>query len=116
MIGQLTTRKNHPNEIHKEVIAPEIQKFWTRIGDLGIVVIEHASSIVEDQAVDLADADDDLEGVAERVREGDEVGYDEAEGAPCELCVEKGQWMILEGKLGLLGKSGDETGGLGHRN
>lgn len=51
-------------------------------------MIEHAGCVVEDQAVDLAYADDDLEWVAERVRVCDEEGYDEAEGAPCELSIE----------------------------
>ena len=52
-------------------------------------MVEHAGGVVEDQAVDLAYADDDLERVAERVRVCDEEGYDEAEWAPCELLIEK---------------------------
>lgn len=51
-------------------------------------MIEHAGCIVKDQAVDLAYANDNLEWVAERVRVGDEEGYDEAEWAPCELSIE----------------------------
>lgn len=48
-------------------------------------MIKHASGIVEDQAVDLSHADDDLQGVAEGVGGGDEGCDDEAEGTPCEL-------------------------------
>lgn len=48
-------------------------------------MIEHAGSIVEDETVDLANADDDLEGVAERMRGRYEGCYDEAEGSPGEL-------------------------------
>ena len=51
-------------------------------------MIEHAGSIVEDETVDLADADDDLEGVAQRVRGSYEGSYDEAKGSPGELCIQ----------------------------
>jgi hypothetical protein len=88
-LGRLTAGENHPNEVHEEVISPEIQKLRSRICDLRIVVIEHAGCVVEDQAIDLAYTDDDLEGVAERVRVCDEEGYDEADRAPCELSIKR---------------------------
>ena len=83
---ELTAREHHPDEVHKEVIPPEIQELRARVCDLLIVVVEHAGGIVEDESVDLADADDDLERVAERMRGGYEGGYDEAERPPGELC------------------------------
>jgi hypothetical protein len=83
----LTARENHPNEVHEEVVSPEVQKLGSRVRDLRVVVIEHAGCVVENQAVDLAHADDDLEGVAERVRVCDEEGYDETDRAPCELSI-----------------------------
>jgi hypothetical protein len=52
-------------------------------------VIEHAGCVVEDQAVDLAYTDDDLEWVAERVRICDEEGYNEADGAPRKLLIDR---------------------------
>jgi hypothetical protein len=64
-MGELTSREHHPDEIHEEVIPPEIQKLRTRISNLLVVMIKHAGCIVQNQPVDLADADDDLEGVAE---------------------------------------------------
>lgn len=48
-------------------------------------MIEHAGSIVQYETVDLANTDDDLEGVAERMRGSYEGCYDEAEGSPGEL-------------------------------
>lgn len=48
-------------------------------------MVEHAGGIVEDKAVDLADADDDLERVAECVRGSYESCYDEAERSPSKL-------------------------------
>jgi hypothetical protein len=45
---ELTARENHPDEVHEEVVTPEIEKFWPRICDVLVVVIEHAGGIVED--------------------------------------------------------------------
>lgn len=50
-------------------------------------MIEHASCIVEDQSIDLANTDNDLKRVAEGVGGGDEQGDDEAERSPCELWI-----------------------------
>jgi hypothetical protein len=58
-------------------------------------VIEHACCVVEDQAVDLTYADDDLERVTERMRVCDEECYDEAEWAPCELSIELSDQQLL---------------------
>jgi hypothetical protein len=84
-VGELTAREHHPDEVHEEIVAPEVQELGARVRDLRVVVVEHAGCVVEDQAVDLADADDDLERVSEGVRVCDEEGYDEADGAPGEL-------------------------------
>jgi hypothetical protein len=43
---ELTSRKHHPDEIHEEVIHPEVQKLRARIRDLLVVMIEHAGGIV----------------------------------------------------------------------
>ena len=51
-------------------------------------MIEHACSIVEDEAVDLTDADDHLQGMAEGVRGRYEGCYDETEGSPGKLCTQ----------------------------
>jgi hypothetical protein len=50
-------------------------------------VIEHAGGIVENKSVNLTDADDDLEGMAKRVRCGYKGCDDEAERAPGKLCI-----------------------------
>jgi hypothetical protein len=82
---RLTAWENHPDKVHEEIIPPEIQKFGSRICDLCVVVIEHAGCIIEDQTVDLAHADNNLERMAQGVRICDKEGYDEADRAPCEL-------------------------------
>ena len=48
-------------------------------------MIKHAGCVVKDQAIDLANADDDLERVAQRVGGRNERGDNEAERAPGEL-------------------------------
>jgi hypothetical protein len=48
-------------------------------------VIEHASCVVQNEAVDLTERDDDLERVTERVLGGDQGCDNKAEGAPGEL-------------------------------
>ncbi len=50
-------------------------------------MIEHAGGIVEDQTVDLTDADDDLKRMAQRMRRGYEGRDKEAKRSPGELCV-----------------------------
>ena len=74
----LTARENHPDEVHEEVVAPEVEELRARVRHLLVVVIEHAGGVVEDEAVDLPDAHDDLEGMAQGMRGGDEGGDDEA--------------------------------------
>jgi len=82
---ELTAWEDHPDEIHKEIITPEIQKLRSAVCNLLVIVIEHACSIVEDQAVNLAHADDNLQRVSQSMGGGYESRDDEAEGSPGEL-------------------------------
>ena len=62
---KIRTRRNHdPDEVHQEVVAPEIQELGAAVHDTLVVVVEHAGRIVQNAAVNLACRDDDLEGVA----------------------------------------------------
>ena len=82
---RLTAWEDHPEEVHEEVVTPEVQKFRATVDDILVVEIECVSGIVQDEAVDLAHADNDLERVAERVRGRYHCCNYEAERAPCEL-------------------------------
>lgn len=62
-------------------------------------MIEHAGGIIEDQSIDLADADNDLERVTKRMGGRDECGDNEAERSPCELFI----------SLADMGKGGEVT-------
>jgi hypothetical protein len=45
-MGELTPREHHPDEIHEEVIPPEIQKLRARIRNLLVIMVEHAGCVV----------------------------------------------------------------------
>ncbi len=53
----LTPRDHNPNEIHEEIIAPEVIWFWSAVIEAFVVEVEHAGSIIEDIAVDLTQGD-----------------------------------------------------------
>jgi hypothetical protein len=48
-------------------------------------VVEERGGVIEYVAVELAERDDELGGVAKRVVDGDEVGGEEGAGAPEDL-------------------------------
>jgi hypothetical protein len=82
---ELTAWNDHPYEIHRKIISPEVEKLRPAVGNLLVVEVECVGSIVEDEAVNLSHANDDLERVAERMRSRDHSCYDEAKRAPGEL-------------------------------
>lgn len=44
---KIRTRWDHdPEEVHEEVVAPEVQELGTAVHDTLIVVVEHAGGIV----------------------------------------------------------------------
>lgn len=77
-----------PEEVHHKVVHPEIKELRARVDDALVVVVEHAGGVVEDDTVELAGGDDDLDWVAEWVAGGDHGGDDEAKWSPHELEAE----------------------------
>ena len=73
--GQLTTRNHDPEEVHHEVVAPEIISLRPTVGQVLVIVIKHRRSVVQHVAVDLAQRNNDLEWMAQRVRDNDEVDH-----------------------------------------
>lgn len=76
---------DEPEEVHHEVVHPEVEELWAGVDDALVVVVEHAGRVVEDNTVELAGGDNYLEWVTEWVADGDHVGDNEAEWSPCEL-------------------------------
>lgn len=74
---------NHdPEGVHQNEVAVEIVRFRPRVRQVQDVVVEQASRVVEDIAVDLAERHDGLEWVAERMISCNEGGREEGERAP----------------------------------
>lgn len=76
---------DEPEEVHHEVVHPEVKELWAGVDDALVVVVEHGGGVVEDDTVELAGGDNDLDWVAERVSGGDHAGDNKAQWSPCEL-------------------------------
>jgi hypothetical protein len=75
-------RKNDPKGVHEHEIAPVIGGLRERVCHVEDIVIGHVGRVVEDVAVELAQRDDELERVAERVVVGDENSANKGERTP----------------------------------
>jgi hypothetical protein len=75
-------RNDDPKGIHEHEVAPVIGGLRARVCNVEDIVVEHGGRVVEDVAVELAERDDELERVAERVVVGDENSADEGERTP----------------------------------
>lgn len=71
-----------PEEVHQDKVAPVVGCLGAGVGDVEDVVVEQGRRVIQDVAVELAERDNELERVAERVVDGDQVGGDEGEGSP----------------------------------
>lgn len=60
-------------------------------------MVEERGGVVEHITVELAERNNELEGVAERVIDGDEIGGDEGAGAPKDLEEGDESWMRNKG-------------------
>jgi len=81
----LTARNKDPEEIGKEIVSPEIVSLWAGVCNVVVVMVEHASSIVKDDTVELSHGDNHLNRMPHRVLFGDHPCRDEGEGTPGEL-------------------------------
>ena len=86
-MGKHTAWDNHPDEVHSEVVSPEVENLRSAVFDVAVVQIEHAGGIVENQSVHLTNAHNDLERVSQRVGGGNECCNEEAEWSPGELQI-----------------------------
>lgn len=80
-----TERDDDPEEVHEEVVAPKVVGLGPAVGDVKDVMVEHAGGVVEDVAVELAQRDDDLQGVTERAVGCNHVCHEERERSPADL-------------------------------
>lgn len=75
-------RNNNPEEVAEEVVSPEVESLRSAVDNVVDNLLERADGVVQDVAVQLAQADDELEGVAQRVLGNDEVDAEEGHWAP----------------------------------
>ena len=71
-----------PEGVHQHEVAPVVGGLGAGVGNVEDVVVEQRGRVVEDVTVELAQRDDELQGVAQGVVHGDEVGGEEGEGSP----------------------------------
>lgn len=82
---KLTARYDDPDEIHEEVVTPEIVCFGSRIRDPFVVVIEHTGRVIEDITVYLPQTHHCLKWMSEGMLEGDHECNTERQRPPAEL-------------------------------
>lgn len=78
---------DEPEEVHHEVVHPEVKELWSGVDDALVVVVKHGGGVVEDDTIELAGGDDDLDWVAEWMSCGDHAGDNEAQWSPSKLAV-----------------------------
>lgn len=93
-----TERDDDPEEVHEEVVAPKVVGLGPAVGNVKDVMVEHAGGVVEDVAVELAQRDDDLQGVTQGAVRCDHVCHEERERSPADLIPACQQ--VTRGRLG----------------
>lgn len=83
--SRLTSWHDNPDEIHEEVIEPEVVSLWPAVDQSEKVFIESIGGIVENIPVDLTEGDDQLQGLTKRMFNGDQVGDNERKRTPAHL-------------------------------
>ena len=53
----LTAGYHNPDEVHEEIVPPEVISFWPTVCQALNVMIKHARSIVKNVSIDLAQGD-----------------------------------------------------------
>ena len=96
----LTSGNHNPNKVQEKVVAPKVKCLGPPVHTSGIIMSKHAGSVVQDVAVDLAQRDHGLEGVAKGVFGGNHESDDEAERTPADLLggISGCDWTCGEGE------------------
>lgn len=73
---------DNPEGVHQDEVAPVVSGLRASVGDVQDVVVEERGCVVENVAIELAQRDDKLQGIAQRVVDSNEIGGEEGERAP----------------------------------
>lgn len=60
MGSELTAWNDDPDEIHEDIIPPEVVRFWSAVREPFVVMIKRVRGIIKYVPVDLADGDQGL--------------------------------------------------------
>jgi hypothetical protein len=71
-----------PEGVHEDEVSPVVGGLGARVCNVEDVVVEHGGRVVENVTIELAERDDELQRVAERVVVRDQGGGDERTGSP----------------------------------
>ena len=52
--GLLTARDDNPNEVDETEVEPEIVRFWSAVGQVLMIIFEHAGRVVENITIYLS--------------------------------------------------------------
>ena len=78
----LTTRYDHPDKVHEEIIKPKVVCLRSAVGYVLVVMVEHAGGKVEHQAIHLSNRHQGLQRISKWVLDNNEPGYDVGERTP----------------------------------
>ena len=81
----LTTRYNNPDEVHEEIVEPEVVRLWPAVRETLVVMIKHAGSIVQNVAIYLPKRDHRLQRMAQRMFCRNEDSDNKRQRAPADL-------------------------------
>lgn len=80
------TKRNHnPDEIHQEIVDPEVIPFWPAVRDLMDIMVKQTRRVVQCISVQMAHADNYLQWMAQGVLGEYQICHPVAERAPDEL-------------------------------
>ena len=81
----LTSWYHNPDEVHEEIISPEVIRFRPTVCKALGIMIKHARGIVKYISIDLAQGDECLERMTEGMLVSDEQCDSEGHGTPTDL-------------------------------
>jgi hypothetical protein len=76
---------DHPDGVDDDIVEPEVDGLGAAVQGVVVVHVEGVGGIVQHAAVDLAQRDDGLDGVAVRALARNQVDCEEGQGTPQEL-------------------------------
>lgn len=92
----LTKGDHDPDEVHEEIVDPEVVPLRSTVRHSMDVVVEQTGCVVQGIAVQMGHADHDLEWMAQGILAEGEIGHIVAERSPDQLLGERSaSWFVV---------------------